>query len=296
LRGGIESGRLAIVPESARAETLVFLGGEVRDLSVSRVAARSNGWGIAVPDDPSQVIYVWFDALANYLTSLGLGGDEALLDRYWRSGGERVHVIGKGITRFHTVFWPAFLLAANLPLPDRIAVHGYLTVDGEKISKTLRNIEVAPIAERWGADAVRWYFLRRCRTRTDSDVALDAIGDAYDADLADRLGNLVHRCLALCGGRIPEPRGASPLSALAEALPARIDRALDAFAFDEAVAPIVALLDAANRELDAAAPWRLRRTDPAAAAAALYAPLEAARFAAGELAPFVPGVATAIAA
>src|SRR5262249_3669079 len=97
LRDAIESGRLGIVPESARAETLAFLGGEVRDLSVSRVAARSNGWGIAVPDDPSQVIYVWFDALANYLTSLGLGGDEALLDRYWRSGGERVHVIGKGI-------------------------------------------------------------------------------------------------------------------------------------------------------------------------------------------------------
>src|SRR5262249_12967374 len=155
------------------------------------------GWGIPVPGDPDQVIYVWFDALANYLSSLGLGGDDALLARYWHDGGERVHVIGKGITRFHAVYWPAFLLSAGLPLPGRIAVHGYLTADGEKIRKSGRGLEVAPVVERCGVDAVRWYFVRSCRTRADADVSIAAILDAHDRDLADRLGNLVQRSVAL---------------------------------------------------------------------------------------------------
>jgi methionyl-tRNA synthetase len=302
VREAIASGRLAIVPDGARAETIAFLDGQVRDLSVSRVAARSGGWGIPVPDDPTQVVYVWFDALANYLTSLGLGGDDALLDRYWRACEDRVHVIGKGITRFHAVYWAAFLLSAGLPLPDRILVHGYLTVDGEKISKSGRNVEVAPVVENVGVDALRWYFARRCRTRADADVSLSAICAAHDGDLADRLGNLVQRSVALAvktsGGRVPTPTEtpeSSRLRALAEALPARVDLAIAAFAVDEAAAAIVDLLDAANRYLELVAPWRLHRTDPAAASAALYAPLEAARVAAAELSPFVPEVARTIA-
>ena len=302
VRDAIATGRLAIVPEAARAETLAFLDGPVRDLSVSRIAARSGGWGIPVPDDPGQVIYVWFDALASYLSSLGLGSGDPLLTRYWLDGGERVHVIGKGITRFHAVYWPAFLLSAGLPLPDRIAVHGYLTVDGEKISKSGRNVEVGPVVEACGVDAVRWFFARRCRTRSDADVSIAAILDAHDRDLADRLGNLVQRCITLagkvCDGRVPPPDDgahASELRALAAALPARVDAALDAFLPDEAAAAIVELLDAANRALERSAPWQLARTDPAAAARALHAPLEAARIATGELSPLVPGVAAAIA-
>jgi methionyl-tRNA synthetase len=245
------------------------------------------------------VIYVWFDALANYLASLDLGGHETRLARYWRDGAERIHVIGKGITRFHAVYWPAFLASAGLPLPDRIAVHGYLTVDGEKISKSLRTVEVEPVVAEWGADALRWYFLRRCRTRADADVSRSGIADAYDGDLADRLGNLVQRCVTLAtkltAGRVPAPSDDTELRALALALPARIDGALDAFLFDDAAGAIVELLDAANRTLERAEPWRLQRTDPAAAAAALYAPLEAARIAAGELSPFVPSIAGEIA-
>ena len=302
VREAIESGRLQIAPEAARAEALAFLAGEVRDLSVSRDAARSRGWGIGVPDDPTQVVYVWFDALVNYVSALGLAGDGALFERYWRSG-ERVHVIGKGIARFHAVYWPAFLLSAGLPLPDRICVHGYLTVDGEKIRKSGRNVEVGPVIERCGIDALRWYFTRVCRTRVDSDVTIDAICDAHDRDLADRLGNLVQRCTTLAakliGGRVP-PRGdgaaARELHARASRVPARVDAALDRFAPDEAAAAIVELLDAANRYLEETAPWRLARTDPAAAAAALYAPLDAARVAAGELAPFVPDAEATIAA
>ena len=302
VRDAIESGRIAILSEAARAETLAFLGGDVRDLSVSRVATRSQGWGIPVPDDPDQVIYVWFDALASYVASLGLGGNEALLDRYWRTATDRVHVIGKGITRFHAAYWPAFLLSAGLPLPDRIAVHGYLTVDGEKIRKSGRIVEVEPVVAECGVDALRWYFARRCRTRVDSDVTRAAIIDAHDRDLSDGLGNLVHRCTTLaatlCAGRAPAPcdtTDAGALRAAAEALPARVDAALDAFVLDEAAAAIVRLVDLANRTLERAEPWRVRRTDPAAAAASLYAPLEAARIAAGELAPFVPEIARTIA-
>ncbi|HEY5947951.1 MAG TPA: methionine--tRNA ligase [Kofleriaceae bacterium] len=300
VRDAITTGRLTIVPEAARAETLAFLDGEVRDLSVSRDAKRSHGWGIGVPDDPTQVIYVWFDALVNYVSALGLGGDEALLDRYWR-GGDSVHVIGKGISRFHAVYWPAFLLSAGLPLPNRIFVHGYLTVDGEKISKSRRNVAVDPVVEHCGADAVRWYFARCCRTRSDADVSLDAICDAYDRDLADRLGNLVQRCTTLAvkltAGRVPTPDdtpASRELRELGERLAGRVDVAIDAFAPDEATAAIVEVLDAANRYLEATAPWRIQRTDANAAAAALYAPLEAARIVADELAPFAPGVAATI--
>lgn len=316
VRDAIISGRLTIVPEAARAETLAFLAGEVRDLSVSRVATRSEGWGIPVPGDPSQVVYVWFDALVNYLSSLGLGGpggdgDDTLLGRYWHTAGERVHVIGKGITRFHAVYWAAFLLSAGLPLPDRILVHSYLTVDGRKIGKTLhtaspprRNVEVASVVEETGIDALRWYFVRRCRTRTDADVSVGAIIAAYNSDLADGLGNLVQRSTALVtklsAGRVPVPGAETPeasaLRALAEALPVRVDAAVDAFLFDDAVAAILEVIDAANRSLEVAAPWRAARTNPVAAAGALYAPLEAARIAAGELEPFVPGVAQTIAA
>lgn len=323
----IVSGRLAVVPEAARAETLAFLDGDVRDISVSRDARRARGWGIPVPGDPSQVIYVWFDALANYLAALGLGGcgdggrgggnrgddstaggagrsgDGPLLDRYWRRGDERIHVIGKGIARFHAVYWPAFLLAAGLPLPSAIFVHGYITVDGEKISKSRRNVEVGPVVERCGIDALRWYFARACRTRVDSDVSLDAICDAYDRDLVDRLGNLVQRSTTLAakltGGRVPAPSDsalARELVAHAAALPARVDEALATFALDEAAEAIIGLLDAANRYLEVTAPWRLGCSDRDAAARALYAPLEAARVAARELSPFVPGVADTISA
>jgi methionyl-tRNA synthetase len=302
VRDAIASGRVTIVGDAARAETLAFLDGEVRDLSVSRVATRSQGWGISVPGDPSQVIYVWFDALANYLTTLGFGGDEALVEKYWRGGGERVHVIGKGITRFHAVYWPAFLLSAGLPLPDRIFVHGYLTVDGEKISKSGRHVGVEPIVEQCGVDALRWYFARCCRTRADSDVSIDAILDAHDRDLADRIGNLAQRCIALahrvCAGRVDaasDDASSRELVARTRALPSRIDDALDAFLVDDAAAAIIDVIDAANRHLEITAPWRVARTDPTAASRLLHAPIEALRVAAHELEPFVPGVARVIA-
>jgi methionyl-tRNA synthetase len=286
VRTAITSKRVSIVPDSARAETLAFLDGDVRDLSVSRDTARSQGWGIPVPDDPSQVIYVWFDALANYLSVVG-GAD------HWRQLANRTHVIGKGITRFHAVYWLAFLLAAELPLPERIYVHGYLTVNGRKISKSSGvRVDVPATLEEVGADALRWYFARHCRTRVDSDVSVDGVIAAYNRDLVDGLGNLAQRCCVLGAkvGGIPEQRD----DARASELRPRVDAALDAFAIDDAAATIVALVDDANRELERTQPWRLARHDARAAAQLLAGPLDAARLACEELAPFVPGVAQAI--
>lgn len=313
IRALIESNTVRILSDSARAETLAFLAGEVRDISVSRDAARANGWGIPVPDDPSQVIYVWFDALTNYISALDIAGDRALFDRFWRSEphpypahiGARTHVIGKGISRFHAVYWLAFLLSAKLPLPTTIAVHGYLVVDATKLSKSRKKYAVPPVVERWGVDPLRWYFARRCRTRVDSDCPGPSTGETYDRDLADGLGNLVQRTITLVAKlsrdedvRVPQPRETTEslrLRAFAEAVPARVDAALAAFLPDEAASAIVELIDAANRYLATIAPWRLARAEPDSALASLYAPLEAARFAAGELAPFVPGVARVIA-
>jgi methionyl-tRNA synthetase len=276
VREAIESDRVRIVPEWARAETLAFLSGDVRDGSVSRV---TTGWGIPVPDDPSSVIWVWFDALANYLVP----GD-------WRSWRQRTHVIGKGISRFHAVYWLAFLLAADLPLPERIFVHGYLTVDGKKISKSGETFEVGPVVEQCGVDALRWYFAR-CRTRSDADVSIAAIIATHDRDLANRLGNLAHRCVTLAA-KLPVAH-AEPLPEVT-ALPARVDAALEAFAVDEAASAIVDVLDAANRHVDLVAPWKIAKTDPRAARVALEPALHAARVCATELAPFVPDVAGAL--
>lgn len=305
VRALIADGRVHVLSEAARAETLAFLAGTVHDLSVSRDTRRASGWGIRVPDDPTQVIYVWFDALANYISTLGFGNGGVLYDLYWHSNGERVHVIGKGITRFHTVYWLAFLLSAGLPLPTHIYVHGYLTADGDKISKSRNPAPVRPVVERWGVDVLRWHFARRCRTSADSDVLRDAIGEAYDSDLADRLGNLVQRTTTLvakltgsdhpCVPAPPTTLTENELRRIAETIPERVDDALDRFRPDEAVAAVIDLIDAGNRHLEVVAPWRLARNDRAAALAALYAPLEAARFAVGELQPFVPGVARIIA-
>ncbi len=286
IRDAITSNRVVIVPEAARAETLAFLYGDVRDLSVSRDISRAQGWGIPVPDDPTQVIYVWFDALANYISVAGgLDG--------WRTLADRIHVIGKGITRFHAVYWLAFLLSADLPLPDRIHVHGYLTVDGKKISKSTGvRVDVPSAVTDVGVDALRWYFARHCRTRVDSDVALDAVAAAYNRDLVDGLGNLVQRCCVLGAklGDIPVTHD----EARAASLRARVDAALDAFALDDAAAAIIAVIDDANRSLERTQPWRIAREDPRHAAAFLADPLDAARGACDELRAFVPGVARVI--
>ena len=191
----IESGGLEIVPEERKNEVLAFLKGGLQDISISRSNERAKNWGVPVPGDDKQRIYVWFDALNIYQSGIGFGWDEEKYTKWWPAD---VHVIGKGIIRFHAVYWPAFLLSAGLKLPKKIFVHGYYTVNGQKMSKTLGNVyDPLPLLEKYGADPLRYYCLAKTPPFTDGDFSEEKFIEAYNSDLANGLGNLVARVAKL---------------------------------------------------------------------------------------------------
>lgn len=195
----IQSNELKIVPETRKNEVLSFIRQGLEDFSISRSSERSDGWGVPVPGDKSQIMYVWFDALSNYITALGYAENGELYRKYWLENPNRVHIIGKGITRFHAIYWPAMLKSAGIPLPTTEFVHGYVTVDGQKISKSLGNI-IDPfyLVEKYGTDAVRYYLLREIPAYRDGDFSESRFKEVYNADLANGLGNLVARVAKLC--------------------------------------------------------------------------------------------------
>jgi methionyl-tRNA synthetase len=259
---------IEIVPETRRNEVLSWIDGGLEDFSISRSATRARGWGIPVPGDPDQVIYVWFDALGNYLTALGYGSDDDNFSRWWTRAASREHVIGKGITRFHAVYWPAMLLSAGLPVPTRILVHGYVTAEGRKIGKSAGNaIDPVPLAEELGSDALRYFLLRHIRSTGDGDFSHARFRQAYESELAGQFGNLVHRVLSMierfCAGITPtHPDGfveANRLLCTAKQLPEHIAAHLHAFAFDRALDEIWTFVADANRYVAEEAPWDLAR-------------------------------------
>jgi methionyl-tRNA synthetase len=267
LLNAIESEAIEIVPISRRNEVLSFLKGGLEDICVSRSAERARGWGIPVPDDEGEVVYVWFDALANYITGAGYGTDDLAFRENWTEAGSRSHVIGKGITRFHAVYWPAILKSAGLALPTHILVHGYLTVDGRKIGKSNGNgIDPFAIVEQYGTEALRWYLLRHIRSTEDADFSEERLVSAHDAELADQLGNLVNRTLAVLrkkGGGVPaHPGGHTSFWHEGQRLRGRIDDAFASFALHAAAEALYGFIGAANRYIVQAAPWSLiKRTD-----------------------------------
>src|SRR5256885_1081087 len=254
LRAAITSGRLRIEPAGRRNEVLAFIEAGLEDFSVSRPAGRAGGWGIPVPGDPGQVIYVWFDALCNYVTALG--PDEEAYRRWWAGPGNRVHLLGKGVLRFHAVYWPAMLLASGQRLPTGIFVHDYLTVDGKKISKsgagsTARGpgaLEPAALAAEYGADAVRWWLLREVPRVGDADFTVARLVARADDELANGLGNLVNRVVAMIGryrdGQVPSGPGrpAAPggerLAAACRQAGDAVGAALENFDFRQATAAV----------------------------------------------------------
>jgi methionyl-tRNA synthetase len=287
----ITSGRVRIEPGTRRNEVLAFVRAGLADISVSRPAARAGGWGIPVPGDPEQVVYVWWDALANYVTALGYGGaDDALAD-WWVRSAERVHVVGKGIVRFHAVHWLALLTAIGLPLPTAIFVHPYLTVDGAKISKSAgTGVDPVELVARFGVDAVRWWLLREASGRADTDFTVARLVDRADRELAGGLGNLVQRLVVLAhragGGRLARWDGAPDEAVVAAAaLPGRIDDALARFDLRTATAAIWSFVEAANRDLERERPWERTATRRDAVLAGLVG---ACRVAVGECLPFLP--------
>ncbi len=255
----IVSGKLRILPETRRNEALGFIRQGLHDFSISRNRERSGGWGVPVPGDPTQVMYVWFDALTNYLTGLGYGSRFEDFERYWRNCPNRIHVIGKDILKFHAVYWPALLLSAGLPLPRAIFVHGHLTVEGRKIGKSLDNaVDPFPLIERYGADAVRYYLLRAVRSGGDGDVSEARLREVYTSDLANGLGNLVRRLEALCEkagyGRAETPR---------TRISPDLKDVRDSFDFAAALRSIWRQIAQLNREIDAARPWELLKQQKA---------------------------------
>jgi methionyl-tRNA synthetase len=304
----IESNRLRIEPKHRRNEVLSFIGRGITDFSVSRSGERARGWGIPVPDDPSQVIYVWFDALGNYVTALDFGSGGDRYDTWWKHGDERVHVIGKGITRFHAVYWPAILRSAGEPLPTTIFVHDYLTLNGRKLSKSSgATADPAALAARYGTDALRWWFIRDVPRSGDTEFREELLASRAN-ELADELGNLVNRTIALVRRfrsegvppTAPPDDAAALVAAIARARDG-IDEALGSFDFRSAAEALWRVVEEANRFVSATRPWELRKletsdesTVPDRLDAVLGVLFTACQAIAHELRPFLPDAATRI--
>jgi methionyl-tRNA synthetase len=318
LRQAITEGELRIEPAGRRHEVLAFIDAGLEDFSVSRPAERAGGWGIPVPGDPGQVIYVWFDALCNYVTALGYGtGDDAYRD-WWAGAGRRVHLLGKGVLRFHAVYWPAMLLSSGQPLPTDIFVHDYLTAGGRKISKSSGSAaDPIALAAEYGADAVRWWLLREVPRVGDADFTIERLIARADDELANGLGNLVNRVVAMIhryrGGRVPAARpgeaagedlktaGAEDLGAAVGNAGALIAAALADFDFRQATAAVWAIADEANRFINRIRPWELARAekdgdggDGQRLDAVLGVLFQACLALGRELAPFLPDAAERI--
>ena len=308
IRDAIASGILTLNPPQKRNEVLALVDRGLEDFSVSRPVERSGGWGIPVPGDPSQVIYVWWDALTNYITSLGVDHNSEDYQFWWAGTGERVHLIGKGITRFHAVYWIGLLLSAGQPLPTTIHVHDYVNVGGAKLSKSTGNIvDPVDLVDTFGADALRWWITREVPLLGDTEFTTARLIGAYNTDLANGLGNLANRTLTLLHqyyqGRLhPDTSPATgptwdtaDLDTACAALPSNIDAALENADFRSATAHLAAAVDRGNQLLNAAEPWKvLRRTevDPRPVHCLLSRVIHACRTIARELAPICPDGAT----
>ena len=285
-----------IAPDVRRNEVVSFVSGGLRDLSISRT---SFDWGVKVPEHPDHVMYVWVDALTNYLTGVGYPDTESeLFRRYWPAD---LHMIGKDIIRFHTVYWPAFLMSAGIDLPRRVFAHGFLLNRGEKMSKSVGNIvDPVTLVDTFGLDQLRYFLLREVPFGQDGSYSEDAIITRINTDLANELGNLAQRSLSMVAknldGIVPTP-GAfttddTELLAVADGLLERVRAEFDNQAMHVALEAIWLLLGAANRYFSAQQPWVLRKSDAEADqarfATVLYTTSEAVRIAALLIQPVMP--------
>ena len=282
-----------VTPEKYLNEIVAFVKRGLSDLSISRATL---AWGTPVPGDPKHVMYVWVDALTNYITATGFP-DDGPRAKFWPADA---HVIGKDITRFHAIYWPAFLMSAGLPVPRQVVVHGFLFNRGEKMSKSVGNVvSPADLVAAYGLDPVRYFFLREVPFGQDGNYSHEAIVSRMTADLANDIGNLAQRSLTMiaknCASSVPDPKGAAPapedlaILGRADALLGEARRHMQGFLIHLYVGAVFEVVAEANRYFANAEPWKLAKSDPARMRLVLYVTIEALRICAILLQPVMPG-------
>jgi methionyl-tRNA synthetase len=274
----IDSGKLEIIPEFRRNEVVAFVKRGLEDISVSRSNERAKNWGVPVPGDAAQRMYVWFDALNIYQSGIGFGWDDDEYNKWWPAD---MHVIGKGIIRFHAVYWPAFLLSAGLATPKKLFVHEYFTVDGQKMSKTLGNVyDPMPLIQANGADPLRYYCLAKMSPFSDGDFSEEKYYQAYNSDLANSLGNTVQRVATLC-----ERSGYVYAVDTPPGFRSQVKDAMERYRFDEALTEIWKSIAMIEKKIDETKPWKLEGKQLQVTLMELVAHLRQVGY---ELQPFLP--------
>jgi len=251
----LEKDDIKIIPSFRKNEAVNFVKQGLNDISISRSNERAKNWGVPVPGDPKQRMYVWFDALNIYQSGVGFSWDEEKYKKLWPAD---LHVIGKGILRFHAIYWPAFLLSAKLKVPKSIFVHGYFTINGQKMSKTLGNIiDPNEVIKKCGVDGLRYYLLREIPSTSDGDFSERRLEEVYNADLANGLGNLVSRVAKLCeNSGFKQVISGKHVSENSE-----YEKALEEFKFNEALDFIWKRIDQLNKYVDENKPWILEKNN-----------------------------------
>jgi methionyl-tRNA synthetase len=282
IRKVIESDELRIFPLTRKNEVLSFLNEPLQDISISRSNERAKNWGVPVPGDDSQRMYVWFDALNIYQSGIGFGWDDENYKKWWPAA---VHVIGKGIIRFHAVYWIGFLLSAGLTLPKSIFAHGYITVEGQKMSKTLGNvIDPHELIKEYGTEALRYYFLREIPSYQDGDFSRNRFNEIYNADLANGIGNLTARLTTLAKG-LTFPVSAPELST-------EFKTCMEEFRFHDALAILWDEIRIVDRQINDATPWVIKDLEKRKHLIAPF--IETLYEIAWQLKPFLPATSATI--
>ncbi|MFH1239436.1 MAG: methionine--tRNA ligase [bacterium] len=287
----IEHNPEVVAPEIRRNEVLNIIKSGLRDISISRSTLK---WGIPCPFDESQVVYVWVDALINYVSGVGYLRDKDKFNRFWPAD---VHIIGKDITRFHCIIWPAMLMAAGLAVPKKVFGHGFLKIKGEKISKTKGNlVDPVALADTFGVDAVRYFLLRHIPFDADGDFSEEALAHRYNGDLANDLGNLLNRTLSMTEqyfqGTVPRPSEEQEidrrLKEQVEITRRKVDEYINALSFSQALESIWELVNKANKYIDETAPWKLFKADKVRLNTVIHNLVEILRIITIFILPFMP--------
>jgi len=263
----IEQDKVKIIPQTRKNEVISFINSGLQDICISRLAERGRGWGISVPGDSTQILWTWYDALSNYINALGYAKNSKKFQEWWQENENKLHIIGKGILRFHGIYWIAMLLSAKLALPKTIFVHGYLTSNGQKMSKSLGNvIDPFELVEKYGTDPVRYYLLREIPPTEDGDFTYQKFEARYNSDLASGLGNLVARVLTMAEKissinyeQVPRKREQvskeREIKKVVDNTWEKYKKALDDFKFNDALASVWKLISFCDRYIEKERPW-----------------------------------------